>query len=132
MAELDFAFLADYAAIQNGKLTAVGASFTHVRAATLPAMQTFSLAGRVRAQEDTPPIALGVAVTGSGGSYELELASVLRRQPEMLAYDGKVGLLFAVTMNLPLLAEGLYVVRIRLDGEDVRRLAFEVELANRS
>jgi len=132
MAELDFAFLADYAAIQNGKLTAVGASFTHVRAATLPAMQTLSVAGRVRAREDTPPIALGVAVTGPGGSYELELASVLRRQPDMLAYDGKVGLLFAVTMNLPLLTEGLYVVRIRLDGEDVRRLAFEVELANRS
>ena len=52
MAELDYAFLADYATISEGRLTAVGASFTHVFVPQLPVEISFAVAGRLRVRED--------------------------------------------------------------------------------
>src|SRR5699024_3870914 len=48
MAELDYAFLADYAVVENGRLTAVGASFTHLQVPSLPFQKSLSAALRVR------------------------------------------------------------------------------------
>jgi hypothetical protein len=45
--ELDYAFLAEYAAVSpHGTLTAVGASFTRVAYPSFPAQQLMAVAGR--------------------------------------------------------------------------------------
>ena len=51
MLDLDYAFLADYATIQNGTLTAVGASLTSLEVDSLPSVAMFSFAGRLRCDE---------------------------------------------------------------------------------
>jgi len=47
MAELDYAFIAEFAKFENGKLTAVGASYIDVRPPVLPAPHTLSVAGEL-------------------------------------------------------------------------------------
>jgi len=49
--ELDYAYLAEFAKVENNSLTAVGASYTHVEADRLPVIHTVYVAGRVRALE---------------------------------------------------------------------------------
>ncbi|HZK04555.1 MAG TPA: hypothetical protein VFC82_01755 [Actinomycetaceae bacterium] len=127
MAELDYAFLCDFASIENGKLTAVGASFTHVRAPELPSMHVFSVAGRIRSLQGAPPIEVRLELTSPDSAYQLDVSSTLRPGAEIRPYDGKIGLLFAASLNLPLVSAGLYEVRVYLDDELARRLAFEVE-----
>lgn len=127
MAELDYAFLAEYAQVDpTGKLTAVGASFTRVTPAGMPAAQLFFVAGRVRAREDEGPVALHVEITAPDKQLTIGLDSQLTAGPAVMPYDGKVGLLFAIGTVLPLNRPGLYWVTVSLDGEEVRRLAFDV------
>jgi hypothetical protein len=53
MAELDYAFIAEFAKVEGGKLTAIGASYMQITPPAFPVAHYLSVAGRIRAPEDT-------------------------------------------------------------------------------
>lgn len=55
VAELDYAFIAEFAKVESGKLTVVGASYTEISARSFPTQHFFSCAGRVRMALGEPP-----------------------------------------------------------------------------
>lgn len=123
---LDYAFLADYAKVEgNGTLTSVGASFTRISATTVPVGQLMSVAGRVRVAEAAPPCPLSIIFAGPGGSPEITVEMTV--SPESaVPYQGRVGVLFAVNTVVPIMVYGLHNVMVALDGQEVRRLSYEV------
>jgi hypothetical protein len=132
MAELDYAFVADYATVTGGKLTAVGASYTYVLAASLPGMHQLAIAGRVRATLDEK-VHLAVRIKAPNDAYEIRVEGELQRDDSARPYGGdKVGLLWSANVPISLPTEGLYEVFIDLDGKQVRRLAFDVAVASDS
>ena len=128
MAELDYAFLADYAAVQDGKLTAVGASFTLMRTPVIPGETILSIAGRVRVTTDEKDLEVTIRVRAPENAYVLEFNirdDDLQTYPR---YADKRGILFAVQVRVPLISVGLYEVEIDLaETASVDRvLKFEV------
>jgi hypothetical protein len=126
MAELDYAFIAEFAKVENGKLTAVGASYIDVRPPALPAPHTLSVAGRIRAPEDTKTIGLTIRVNPPGGAINMVVDWSMQPGPEAVRYDGKIGVLFAVSTAVLLTTEGLCEIFIDVDKVQQRRLAFRV------
>ena len=127
MADLDYAFLADYAHIEGGKLSALGASYTHAEIGGLEGQWITSVAGRVRTTVDAPPVELSLRIVAPGSVYEVNYSDVLRVGEAARPYgDGTVGILFAATVILPIVATGLYEVFVSIDGVESRRLAFDM------
>lgn len=131
MAEIDYAFLADFAKVEpTGTLTAVGASWTHVNAAQIPTGHRLAVAGRIRSRDVDGDVALRISVTGPGKTFEIVTEGLLTAANAMVYGDGWVGLLFALDLQVPLPSEGLYWVEVSLPGSDEsRRLGFEVRRA---
>jgi hypothetical protein len=128
MAELDYAYLADYAQIENGKISALGASYTHAHVQSLPVTWMTTVVGRIRATEGEGPVPISIKITPPNDAFEINVAGALQPGPGVRPYAGKVGLLFTFTAQMPLTVEGLYEVLIFINEEQVRRLAFSVEL----
>lgn len=126
MAELDYAYLAEFAQIADGKINALGASFTHVTPPTLPIGLNVTVAGRVRALEDEPPVTLTLHIKPPDESYDIRFGSQLHRTPAARPYRGRVGLLFTLSFTMPVPLAGLYTFDLLLDDVHVRRLAFDV------
>lgn len=127
MAELDYAFIAEFAKVENGKLTAVGASYIDVQPSMLPVTQSLSIAGRVRAPEETKAINLTIRVKPPGDNAgQMTFDWLMQPGPETPRYDGKMGVLFAISFPLTLSAEGLCEIFIDIDKVQQRRLAFRV------
>jgi len=126
MIELDYAYVADHAQIAEGKLTAVGASFTQVVVQEFPAIIPLSVAGRVRASEGTQNIPINVKIRPIDLEFELNFDGELSAS-NSLPYEGKVGVLFAMGTQVPLTKAGLVEVIIESPNNFVRRLAFSVE-----
>lgn len=122
MAELDYAYLAEFAQIIDGKLTAVNASFVDVKT-PLPAQLQIAVAGRIRALVDTEQVQLGVKLSSPDG-MTFGWNSALTTEGSTV-YDGKIGILFAIRIGIGIAQYGLFEVKIDIDGEEVRRLAFE-------
>lgn len=127
MATLDYAYLADYAAVESGKLTAVGASFTHLRVPALPQARLVSIAGRARLPEAEDGFELSATISAPEGQWSIRLEGYVDA-PDAEPYDGKKGILFAAQAMVTLTGEGLYVVEVFLDGESVRTLKFDVSV----
>ena len=123
--ELDYAYLADYAAVEGGRLTAVGASFTHVQTATLPVVKMLSVAGRVRTSDDSEGFRLGVMLRSPDGEWALGFDGFVDAAGAR-PYDGKKGVLFALQTSVTLTTAGLYTVDISIEGQPVRTLKFDV------
>lgn len=132
MAEIDYAFLADYAKVEpNGVLTAVGASWTFAESSQFPTAWRLAVACRVRATLAEGAIPFQVVFRGPVGAAntvtltaggELVPGEVVRPYGP----EGRVGHLFAIDMQVPLPAPGLYEVEIELPQHgDRRRLAFD-------
>jgi hypothetical protein len=126
MAELDYAFIAEFAKVENGKLTAVGASYIDVRPGILPTQQLLAVAGRVRAPEDVEVIGLRIRINPPGNAMNIIVTGELRPGPETVRYDGKLGVLFALSAPVTLTTEGLCEIFIDVDEVEQRRLAFRV------
>lgn len=124
--ELDYAYLAEFVKSENGRLTAVNASFTEVAAPGFPTSMTLGIAGRVRRTEGDPDPELSIRINTPGEGTDLELSIVLSSEYEAVTYDGKVANVFAVNGPLVFSEAGLVEVHISIDGDLVRRLAFEV------
>lgn len=127
MIELDYAFLADYAIISGDKLTAVGASYTFLAPAGFPLLHNLAVAGRVRCQQQEDPIRLGLEVSTPGNEMRMRFDLPLQVDPNARPYgpDRRVGVLFVAQTTLPIHRSGLYEFQLSLNGEEVRRLAFE-------
>lgn len=132
MAELDYAFVADFAKVEaNGTLTAIGASWTFLQAVVLPSAHRMAVAGRIRARLGEGPIALRIDVKVPDDAFTLAVQSELGPETNARPYgDGRVGHLFALDLQVPLPAQGRYGVEISLDGQIARRLYFEVSRAD--
>ncbi|ROP61327.1 DUF6941 family protein [Curtobacterium sp. PhB115] len=131
MAELDYAFLADFAQVENGRLMVIGGSYTHatLEGRALPANWITSVAGRVRMREGDGPVEMSVLLGPDDGAYEIAFSSVLTTDQGARPYgDGKVGVLFAATLTIPILSAGTYTCHVRLDDVEVRTLRFEAEV----
>lgn len=127
-AELDYAFVAEFAKVDHGALTAVGASYTEVLVKELPVGHMLCVAGRIRTQIEDPQPELTVTMTPPGKKYRLEATGELPRDENAVPYSDKIGYVFVLTTPLQLDEAGEYVVNISLDGEPVRRLIFTVVL----
>lgn len=128
MAELDYAYLADYAQIEGGKISALGASYTHAIVPELPVGWMTSVVGRVRVSEDEEPVSVRIEIVPPGDAVKLNAESLIERSPSERPYRGKVGLLFAATLQLPIAEAGLCTFDVYINGEHARHLAFEVEV----
>ena len=129
MAELDYAFLAEYAKVEDGKLTAIGASYTHVRFNQIPASHFLAVAGRIRITINENPN-LAVRVTSPQDKFEIKLDVPIQDLSLVRTYNGYAGILFAVNGPIPVFEPGLYEVKIELNGLVVRTLKFEAEIPN--
>lgn len=126
--ELDYAFLADYAQVVGGKLTAVGASFTEVKVPQVPFNLQVALAGRIRASENTERVRFVVEIVPPENAYEFKAEGLMTVTEPVRPYNGKLGLLLAANISVPIVGIGLYVVNLHLEGDLARRLAFGVEV----
>lgn len=126
VAELDYAFVAEYAKVESGKLTAVGASFTDLHVPAVPTARYIAIAGRIRAPEETQEIDLKITIVPPGDAPRISASGTLGRDDDFAVYDGKVAVVFAVANTIPFKNAGLYEVLITVDGTHERRLAFEV------
>ncbi|GAB2503363.1 hypothetical protein CATRI_00505 [Corynebacterium atrinae] len=124
-ADLDYAYLAEFARTQDGTITSVGASFTQTRSSGFPAMMELYVVGRIRRPEDEAAPTVSIEVRGPGESPAIEFAATLEDTEDAVKYDGKIGTVFVFSGPLILSAPGIYECRISVDGEYVRRLAFE-------
>lgn len=132
MAELDYAYLAEYARVDpGGSLTAVGASYTHVTLPTLPTQHLIAVAGRIRATTAEPSVLLRLIISDEAQSLSMSFETVLVPAPDARVYAGnKLGILFAFNTLMPITSYGTYDVFLELDGVEVRRLVFTVEQAH--
>lgn len=126
-AELDYAFLAEYAKTEAGTITAIGASFTEVRVRTFPAVMDIAVAGRIRRKVEDEPPTLKIEFTGVDGAHLIAVEDVLEVPDDSVEYAGKTASVFAYRGPIPLDSAGLYWCNIYLDGGLVRQLAFTVE-----
>ncbi len=127
--ELDYAFLASYAAIRDGSLTALDASFTVMAFQRMGSIVHFSLAGRIRADEQAQSVPMKVELFMPGDPIPVRASIDIDLSTEGAArYDGKLGLLFALQFDAPVTAEGLCQVRILIDNEEARVLKFDARL----
>ncbi len=123
MAELDYAFLAEYAKVEvGGNLTAIGASYTHISVPRFPSQHLVSIAGRVRSRVGEQPL-LKASFRTPDRSVQLDFELQLAATPEARPYGPEqdtLGLQFAVSFAVPLPTSGLYDVDLQLDGRQVR------------
>ena len=132
MLELDYAFLADFATIQDGRLTVVGASFTRMVVTEYPTFALLGVAGRIRCDEpDRNTINVTLRITSPGVEpTTIEAVNALDASEKTNPpYDKhRRGIVFAVQVNLPVLKEGIHTVEVDLDETDGvdRTLKFEV------
>ncbi|MDY5786073.1 DUF6941 family protein [Corynebacterium sp.] len=130
-AELDYAFLAEFAKIDNGTLNVIGASFTQVDATSFPSMLELSIAGRVRRLEDDEPPLLSIRFFEDQDDSELvSMEGILEDEENAVRYAGKIASVFVLRGPLCLTKAGLYKCEISLNGKVVRTLAFEALQAN--
>ncbi|MEV4155430.1 hypothetical protein AB0J48_20610 [Nocardia salmonicida] len=126
MAELDYAFIAEFAKVEGGKLTAIGASYISVSPASFPALHLLAIAGRIRAPEGTDGVHIEISVTLPEPGLVLGFSANLSPDENTEVYDGKMSMLFASSTMVPLSGPGLVEVNLNVDGDHARRLAFEV------
>ncbi len=122
MLELDYAFLAEYASIQDGKLTTVGASFTKLRTPEMPTQDFLAVAGRIRCDEPKrETIGVTVRITAPGDEpWAIEATNRLNAsEAEHTPYNGhRRGIIFALQMSMTLVEFGTHTVEVDIDETD--------------
>lgn len=126
MIELDYAYLAEYAVVADGKLTAVGASFVQVEV-PLPMHHRFAVAGRIRSSLDVGPYEVEFVLRSPNGKYETSTTGTVHPDdPHSTVYGDRRSTLFVLNTIAALIDPGLYELFVIVAGKESRRLAFEV------
>lgn len=130
MAEIDYAFIAEFAKVDptSGTLTVVGASWTYLTTPQVPCAYALSVAGRIRSSVEEEEVELSVTFAGPEDVVQIESSGNVGPGGTRRPYgDGRLGLLWALNMQVVLPVEGLYTVDVTLPKySQTRRLAFEV------
>ena len=125
-AELDYAFLAEFAKTEKGTLSVIGGSFTQVVSHSYPGMMELSVAGRIRRLEEDPAPLVSIRFYADGDDADLvSTERFLEDEDDAVHYAGKVASIFVLRGPLFLEKPGLYWCEISINGEVVRKLAFE-------
>lgn len=127
-AELDYAYLAEFAKVSDGLLTAVGASFTHVGVAEFGLPFMLHVAGRVRGSMKDQ-LSLAVTLESPGSRYTIRGGGDLSTEGARPYKGDRVGILFAISMPVVLTDPGIYTVRLAVNDTAPRTLRFEAERA---
>lgn len=127
--ELDYAMLAEYAKVENDKLTVLGASFTQVFVPSLPTLIRFYVSGRFRVPEDVEAFDLDISIHLPGAeASKMEINGEFEVEGHPHVYSDRFGALFSAEVNAPIFESGLVEVFVIVNGETARRLAFDVSL----
>lgn len=128
MATLDYALLAEYARVDPlGLLTVVGASFDRIAAQSPGAAQQVHVAIRVLLDEDESDVEFDIKVEPPGQSFTLGFRGSAVRPDGAVSVDGKVAVVVAVGVAIPLPDVGVYKVIVTLSDEVAKTLRFVVE-----
>ena len=125
MAELDYAFVADFASISDGKLSVIGGSFVELTVPAFPSVQPVTVVGRLRAKEDFEPFALTIEFRLPDGDDFVVTGTIDSKNVDHV-YDSKSAVLFCINQGLRFDAPGLVEIDLKIDGEHVRTLKFDV------
>jgi hypothetical protein len=93
-------------------------------------MHFMAVAGRIRSTLEGGSVPLQVTIAGPDDSFTLTANARLDVAEGVTPYgaEGKIGLLFALSTQVPLLKAGVYTVVITLeDGSSSRTLKFEAQ-----
>lgn len=126
MANLDYAFLADYATVDGGRLSAHGMSFTEISTATFPLVRPLYVAGRLRSEIDFEPFQMSIDLNLPGEGPDFEVTSTVDTSMIDHTYNGKCGVLFSFCHIMVIPEPGIVEVKVRIEGNVVRVLKFEV------
>ncbi|PZS39148.1 MAG: hypothetical protein DLM62_09830 [Pseudonocardiales bacterium] len=130
MATLDYALLAEYARIDPaGLVTIVGGSFDRVQAMSTSGAHPTYLVMRVLLDESEEAASFEVSVEPPNKVYALQLTGTAARHPAAVPVDGRVGVTLTIGLMVPIVAAGLYVARVSLEGQSVQALPFVVDIA---
>lgn len=94
-AELDYAFLAQYAKTEAGTIAAVGASFTEVHVETFPTMMDIAVAGRIRRDVAEKPPTLRIEFSGPNDKQLIDVEDALSTSFNSVTYEGKTASVFS-------------------------------------
>lgn len=126
MAELDYAFVADYATISDSKLTVIGGSFVELTVPAFPSIQNVAVVGRLRDKEDFEPFTLTIEFRLPDGGSDIVVTGTITSENVDHVYDGKSAVLFCADQVLRFDSPGLVEVHLAVNGEHVRTLKFDV------
>ncbi|WP_018296341.1 DUF6941 family protein [Corynebacterium lubricantis] len=126
-AELDYAYLAEYAKTEMGTITAIGASFTEVKVDAFPVYMDIAVAGRVRKLVNDQAPTLRLEFVDTANEPLITVERVLEPDQDSVEYAGKTASVFAYRGPLPLNKPGLYQCKIYLNEILARELAFTAE-----
>lgn len=126
MAELDYAFVADYATISDGKLSVIGGSFVELTVPGFPSIQSVAVVGRLRDKEDFEPFTFTIEFRLPGDGSDIVLTGTISSENVDHVYDGKSAVLFCADQVLSFDSPGLVEVNLSVDGGHVRTLKFDV------
>jgi hypothetical protein len=134
MAELEFAFLAEYVRLDaGGTWSALGAGFTTIWAAALPAQQIFSVAGRILLDPGEEGSAdVQITIAGPDEAFRIVSQALVTPRggpPFDTDEDGRIPLTFASAGALALPSLGLYTILVQVGEAPPRKLTFEVKWA---
>lgn len=130
MATLDYVVLSEFARVDpTGLVTIVGGSFDRVRAPERGSQQLIFVTLRALLEETESSTGFEVKVRPPEGQFEIGITGQAARRPDALPVDGRVGVVAAVGLIVPLQAEGRHEVQVSLDEGQTRLLPFMVEFA---
>jgi len=131
VATLDYAILAEYARVDAaGLLTAVGASFDRVSAAGPGSGQQMFVALRVLLDSSEESADFQIDVRPPSGQYSIGFTGRTVPNAEARPVDGKVAVVVAIGVMVPLPEAGRYSVTVALGDGERRELPFLVEHAS--
>ncbi|MGH3540890.1 MAG: hypothetical protein ACRDQU_12415 [Pseudonocardiaceae bacterium] len=127
MASLDYVIMSEFARVDlSGLVTIVGGSFDRVQATQRGAGQQLFITLRAILEEAETSVSFEVKVRPPTGQFEIGITGEAARRPEVLPIDGRVGVIAAVGLVVPLQTEGRHEVRVSV-GQETRVLPFVVE-----
>ncbi len=128
MAELDFATLAEFAKVDSGGLTIIGAAAAAVDGTLLPTQTVMFVAGRFWFNPDDHPLQLSVVARDPARSYEVSVDGVIEPNVASTLVAGRYSVAFVAVLTIPILTLGWHSIDLRGAGDLIKAMGFEVRL----
>jgi hypothetical protein len=132
MAELDFAFLADFARSKFNSLDALGIGFDTIMAPALPASHQLFLALKIAFDQvdcETTHRIEAIVQDTDGRRLSEVLINLEAEWPDEDPLGDRVFAQAVLPLVLPLVSAGVHSLDIAIDGENVKTITFAVRVA---